>query len=183
MSGQVATLQEENKKTREENSDLRNLNNQLHSDVLNTSKRVEQLDKQLQTVTSELEQEREQRQSLASQVGEMKREANQITANLEEEQKIKAASVIQMTSLKTSVGTLREKVDTVHKSYVVLEGEVESLKKSINGHKDHTRDEVVKRVDEVSTKLEQKLQKVKGELGEKVKTQSDQIKDLSLIHI
>ena len=178
LSGQVATLQEENKKTREENSDLRNLNNQLHSDVLNTSKRVEQLDKQLQTVTSELEQEREQRQSLASQVGEMKREANQITANLEEEQKIKAASVIQMTSLKTSVGTLREKVDTVHKSYVVLEGEVESLKKSINGHKDHTRDEVVKRVDEVSTKLEQKLQKVKGELGEKVKTQSDQIKDV-----
>ena len=188
LEKQIATLQEENKKVREENSGLINLNNQLKSDVTNIQKQVESLDQQLQTMKGQGEKLRQVLDKQASAV----EEANRAKTKLEEE----LIRLKETPNQEMDLKEVKEEMESQKASVVVLQGEVTHCKGTLESHNTDLKslkqsvDEKIdkKEVAEInksSTKLEQKIQGVKDELDKAVEAQKDEIetvdKDLKYV--
>ena len=171
LEKQVATLQEENKKVRDENSSLVNLNNQLKSDVTNVQKQVESLDQQLQMTKSQEEELQKRLDEQASSV----EEAKQARIKLEEElvqlkgminqradlNKIKEEVELQkaaVTTLQVDVAHCKETVNSKDK-------EIKSLKQSVDEEIDKRAAVMMVEIKHSSTKLEKTIKEVKDELN------------------
>lgn len=176
LEKQVATLQEENKEMREENSGLVNLNNQLKSDVTNMQKQVESLDQHLQTIKG---REEELKQKLDDQVSAIE-EAKQAKAKLEEELRQLKEMVNQGADLKE----IKKEVESQKATIITLQGDVAHCREAVDSHdkemkslKQSVDEEIGKRdavmmveIKGTSTKLEETIKEVKDELNATVRT-------------
>ena len=178
LEKQVATLQEENKKAREENSDLVNEINQLKSDVANMQKQKESLDQQLQTMKNQEDELEKKMNEQTIAMDDVKKER----AKLEEELMQIKEAVNQGAELKE----VKEVVESQRATVVTLQGDVAQCKETIDSHSTEVKslrqsmaEEVDKQaavmieIKDASAKLEQRTKEAKDELTAAVQADAE----------